>query len=46
VAVSKLSKGLGCTKAGIKVIQDIDSGKKQAASIRQDSEGVRRDVFF
>jgi hypothetical protein len=46
VAVSKLSKGLGHTKAGIKVIQGIDSGKKQAASTRQYSEGARREVFF
>jgi len=43
--VSKLCKGLGRTKAGIKVFQNIDSEMKQAAT-RQDSEGVRREVSF
>jgi len=46
MTVSKLSKGLGRTKAGINVFQDIYSEKKQAVTTRQDSEGVRREVFF
>ena len=46
MTVSKLSKGLGRTKAGIKVFQDIDSEKKQAATTRQDSKEVKGEVFF
>jgi hypothetical protein len=46
ITVSKLSKGLGRTKAGINVFQDIYSEKRKAATTRQDSEGVRREVFF
>jgi hypothetical protein len=30
----------------MKAFQDIDLEKKQAATTRQDSEGVRREVFF
>jgi len=45
MTVSKLSKELGRTKAGIKVFQNTDS-KKQAATTREDSEAVRRGVFF
>jgi hypothetical protein len=35
VKVSKLTEGLGCTEAGTKLFEDIDSKEQQAAATRR-----------
>jgi hypothetical protein len=35
VTISKLTEGLGCTEAGIKVFEDIDSKEQQATATRR-----------